>query len=48
MTPIDNGQNDPITLDLTWADLEKAAKAREHIKKMNGRNEDLTDIPEAA
>jgi len=44
---IDQHQNDPLPFDLSgWKPV--AEKVREHLKKMNGRNEELTEIPEAA
>jgi hypothetical protein len=44
---IDQGQNDPLPFDLTgWQPIANAV--REHIKQMHGRDEDLTEIGEAA
>jgi hypothetical protein len=45
--PIDQGQNDPLPFDLSgWNPVAQAV--REHLKHMHGRDEDLTEIPEAA
>lgn len=44
---IDQGQNDPLPFDLSgWKPV--ADEVRKHLKQLHGRNEDLTEIPEAA
>jgi hypothetical protein len=43
----DQGQNDLLPFDLgSWQPV--AEQVRKHLKEMHGRNEDLTEIPEAA
>lgn len=47
MNVADKEQSDSLPFDLTgWKPV--ADEVRKHLKAMNGRNEELTDIPEAA